>query len=254
MTRRSVAVIQARMTSSRLPGKVLLPLAGHPVLWHVVERARRIPGLDGIAVAIPDGDGQGPLAAFVDGLPDVMLVRGPEDDVLSRYIHAAEESRAEIVLRITSDCPVIDPGIAGSVLAACQTSGCYARTSFETGVPLGLDVEAVPVEMLKQSIENAPDAYEREHVTPYIWRRPEQFPAVLIDRRPDRRAWRLTLDEQADYDLLVALFGLLDETGPFFSLNEIEAALDGNLELLRINANVAHTAHVELADAPQQGA
>ena len=114
MTRRSVAVIQARMTSSRLPGKVLLPLAGHPVLWHVVERARRIPGLDGIAVAIPDGDGQGPLAAFVDGLPDVMLLRGPEDDVLSRYIHAAEESRAEILLRITSDCPVIDPGIAGS--------------------------------------------------------------------------------------------------------------------------------------------
>lgn len=246
MTETAVAVIQARMTSTRLPGKVLLPLAGRPVLWHVVERARRIPGLDGICVAIPEGDAHQPLAELAESMDGVVVVRGPEDDVLERYVRAAEVSGADIVVRITSDCPVLDPGIAGAVLAASRATGCYARTAFETGVPLGLDVEAAPAGMLAECAASDPDDYEREHVTPFIWRRPDRFPAILIDRSPDRRSWRLTLDEQADYELMQVLFDLLGHDEPFFDLPRIERAISERPEILEINAGVADTGYIGL--------
>ena len=246
MTVKSIVVIQARMTSTRLPGKVLLSLAGRPVLWHVLERAKRITGIDGVAVAIPDGSDQEPLSEFVNEQSDVTLVRGSEEDVLQRYIRAADMTGADIVVRITSDCPVIDPGVASAVLAACKSCGSYARTAFTSGVPLGLDVEAVPVALLRESAQHSPDAYECEHVTPYIWRRPDRFPAVLLDRQPDRRSWRLTLDAPEDYDMMTQLFARIPDADEPFGLAQIEKVITDYPELLSINADVSHTLHEKL--------
>ena len=241
MTDRAVAVIQARMGSTRLPGKAMLPLAGLPVLAHVVARTRLIAGIDAICVAIPDSGDQRAIMDYVDGEPDVVLAVGPEQDVLRRYVLAAQKTCADTVLRITSDCPLLDPAIAGAVLAAGRRAGGYARTAFNSGVPLGFDVEATPVGFLIKADQEAVDPYQREHVMPYIWQQPSRFPIILIDRLPDRRSWRLTLDEPADYELIRCLFEVHGANDPAFGLEKIERILTSHPELLRINAAVAAT-------------
>jgi spore coat polysaccharide biosynthesis protein SpsF len=241
MTDRAVAVIQARMSSTRLPGKVMLPLAGLPVLAHVVARARLIEGLDTICVAIPDSGDQQALVDYVDSEPDVVLAVGPEQDVLRRYVIAAEKTNADTVLRITSDCPLFDPAIAGAVLGAAARTGGYVRTAFTSGVPLGFDVEAASVGLLNVADLEAIDPYQREHVTPFIWQQPERFSAIFIDRLPDLRSWRLTLDEPEDYELMQCLFEVHGANDPAFGLLKIERLLTDHPELLQINAGVAAT-------------
>ena len=241
MSGRAIAIIQARMTSTRLPGKVMLPLAGRPVLAHVVDRAKRIAGIDDVCVAIPAGAAQLPIVEFLAGQPDLTVISGPEDDVLARYVLAARETEADIVVRITADCPLLDPAIAATVLAACRESNGYARTAFDRGVPYGLDVEACPTTILNIADGEATDPYEREHVMPFMWRRPDRFPAVIIDRMPDRRAWRLTLDEEADFRLIRRIHELLGPDRPVFGLTDIEALFADHPALATANAAVVQT-------------
>lgn len=241
MTDRVVAIIQARMNSTRLPGKAMLPLAGLPVLAHVIARTRRIEGINAICVAIPESGGQQTIVDFVDGEADVVLSIGPEKDVLRRYLIAAEHTGAEIILRITSDCPLLDPGIAGIVLEAARSTGGYARTSFNTGVPLGLDVEAATVDYLAKADKEAIDSYQREHVLPFIWQQPNRFSVILIDRLPNRRSWRLTLDEPSDYELMKLLFDVHGACDPTFDLKCIEQLFSTYPELLLTNSDVEAT-------------
>lgn len=246
MSARVIAIIQARMTSARLPGKVMLPLVGRPVLAHVIDRAKQIDGIDGVCVAIPDGKAQLPMATFLAGRRDVITVTGPEDDVLGRYALAASHTKADIIVRITADCPLFDPTIGTSVLAACRAGMGFARTAFDTGVPVGFDVEACPTEILSIADAEAIDPYEREHVMPFIWRQPERFPAVFIDRLPDRRAWRLTLDEEADFQLIRRICELLDSHQPNFGLRDVEALFADRPELAAVNAGVLQNPIVDL--------
>lgn len=241
MIDRAVAIIQARMNSTRLPGKVMLPLAGLPVLAHVVARTRLIEGLNTICVAIPECGDQQAIVDYVNGEVDVVLAIGPEQDVLSRYLIAAKKTNAQLVLRITSDCPLLDPAIAGTVLEAARHTGGYARTAFDAGVPLGLDVEATSVDFLTRADEEAVDLYQREHVMPFVWQQPDRFPIILIDRLPNRRSWRLTLDEPADYELMKLLFEVYGACDPTFNLKDIEQLFSNYPELLQINADVKAT-------------
>lgn len=247
MTGRTVAIIQARMGSTRLPGKAMLPLAGQPVLAHVIARARLIVGLDAVCVAIPDRGEQQAIVDHVGGESDVVLAVGPEEDVLKRYAMAAQMTGADTVLRITSDCPLLDPAIASVVLAATDRTGGYARTAFNSGVPLGYDTEAAPVELLEIADREAIDPYHREHVTPFVWQHPERFPVALIDRLPDRRSWRLTLDAPADYELMQQLFEAHGANDPTFGLTRLEQTLTNFPNLLQINADVTAT---PVQDAP----
>ena len=241
MTGRTVAIIQARMGSTRLPDKAMLPLAGQPVLAHVIARARLIEGLDAVCVAIPDGGDQQAIVDHVSGEPDVVLVAGPEKDVLRRYVMAAQKTNADTVLRITSDCPLLDSAIASVVLAAADRTEGYARTAFNSGVPLGYDTEAAPVGLLEIADREAIDPYHREHVMPFVWQHPERFPVTLIDRLPDRRSWRLTLDAPADYELMQQLFEVHGANDPTFGLTRLEQTLTNFPNLLQINAAVAAT-------------
>ncbi len=234
-TRHTVVIIQARMTSTRLPGKVMLRLGPGTVLDCVLRRAYRIPGIDQVCLAVPEGEEHQPILDVAAGYEGLSVVRGPEADVLRRYAIAAEATEADFVVRVTSDCPLIDPAVSGAVVATAHATNACARTSFETGFPLGLDTEAMPVGLLFEADRRATEAAEREHVTPFIWRQPNRFPVTYIDRRPDRRAWRLTLDTQADYELIRAVYEALGRDDPCFDFKAIEALLNEHPELAELN-------------------
>jgi spore coat polysaccharide biosynthesis protein SpsF len=232
------------MTSTRLPGKVMLPLCGAPLVQRVIERAKRIAGIAGVCLAIPPGDEHAPLRDVAKG-QGASIVVGPEEDVLARYVAAADASGADIVIRVTSDCPFIDPAVSGSVLSLLRESGAgYARTAIESGYPLGLDTEAIDAELLRLALRESADPFEREHVTPFIWRRPERFPFVMLDRVPDRRAWRLTVDTAEDYELAKAVYDELHPRDAEFGFAAMERLLTERPQLLKINSSVEHTAAV----------
>lgn len=253
---RVVAIVQARMTSSRLPGKVLLPLGEGTILRRVMARLSRSRVITHYCIAVPEGDAHQPVVREAESLPNVGIARGSEIDVLQRYAHAARQFEADYVLRVTSDCPWIDAGVCDAVLMAAIGTGSYARTAFETGYPLGFDCEAMPVKQLLSAEAEATKEDEREHVTPFIWRNPDRFPQTLIDRKPSRRHWRMTLDEPDDYTAAKAIEQELDGAGESADFAQLEQLLMGRPELLTINSKVRHK-HVEGApirpdDNPQQ--
>ena len=173
---RTVAIIQARMTSTRLPGKVLLPLGAGTILDCVLTRVAAADGIDAICVAIPEGAAHDEIALHVARHASVALCRGSEDDVLSRYQAASSELSADRIIRVTSDCPMIDPRVISTVVAMQHASGAqYVATALESGFPIGCDAEVFTREALEAAHSNSSDSYEREHVTAYFWRRPEQF-------------------------------------------------------------------------------
>jgi spore coat polysaccharide biosynthesis protein SpsF len=244
-----VAIVQTRMTSSRLPGKVLKPLAGAPLIRRMIERMLRIAGVDRVAVALAEGAAHDPVAGALDGL-DVTIVRGSEHDVLARHAAAARATDAATVMRITSDCPLLDPEVSATVLNAytdARASGVrYARTSARSGYPHGFDTEVFDAHALYEAEVQASDPYEREHATPYIWRRPELYPAAILDAKPDRRHWRITVDTEADYRLVSAIYDALYPGNPNFGYRDIVALFEARPNL-RAAAETAPPASVHAA-------
>jgi spore coat polysaccharide biosynthesis protein SpsF len=229
VTNRTVVIIQARMTSTRLPGKVAMLLEGAPILQHVVERAKAIPGVDHVCVAAPEGHVHEPIVEMMARVSGVSVVRGPEHDVLRRYAVAAAATQADAIVRITSDCPMIDYKVSGAVIALAQTAGAsLARTAHESGYPVGFDTEYLSADLLRIADREALDPYEREHVTPFLWRRPERFPSLYLDRDPDRHEWRLTVDTAADYTVAQDIYRRLYPINPLFGMEEIEPLLTKN--------------------------
>ncbi|GDY12606.1 spore coat protein [Planctomycetota bacterium] len=198
---RVVAIIQARMGSTRLPGKVLKPLAGAPMLHRVVERALRIPAVNEVVVATSVLPEESPIVAWCAG-HGVRCVRGSADDVLSRYHLAAAESQADWVIRITSDCPLLSPAVSAFVLGAALAGGCdYASNCHRRTFPRGLDTEVFTRAALDQAAAEAVEPSEREHVTPFIWRRPDRYRLRDVWQPDDRSHLRWTVDTPSDFDL-----------------------------------------------------
>jgi spore coat polysaccharide biosynthesis protein SpsF len=250
MSGRVVVIIQARMTSQRLAGKVLLPLEGRPVLAHVMSRASKIAGVDGVCLAIPEGPAHEPIAALAASIGGVDVVRGSENDVLARYAAAIDATGADLVVRITADCPFLDPALVAALVGIARVTGApYVRNSFESGLPFGLDAEVVQSAALRIAHREAADPYEREHVTPFLWRRPERFPCLMVDRRPDRRHWRLVIDTAEDYAFAQAVYRELYPANPLFGFGAIEALIGRRPELLAINGSVAQKEYAGRPDA-----
>jgi spore coat polysaccharide biosynthesis protein SpsF len=245
-----VAVVQARMTSSRLPGKILLPLAGKPLLYRMLERVKRIVGVDRVVLALAEGAAHDAAIDAVAGL-DVLVVRGSEQDVLARTAKAAREARADTVMRITSDCPLVDPDVSASILQAYASrlgEGVrYARTAIDRGYPLGFDTEVFASGILYEADETSSDPYEREHATPYFWRRPERFRQLAIAGVPDRRNWRLVVDTADDYKMVNSTYEALYPSNPQFGYLELIKLFEEKPDLLRINAHVEQKPYVGLA-------
>jgi len=172
-----LAVLQARMSSTRLPGKVMADVAGAPMILRQIERLQRARRLDRIVVATSIDTSDDGLAAMLV-LHDIAVHRGPLDDVLTRYAGALEAfGPAEHVARLTGDCPLADPQVIDATIALLLDRGLdyAANTPAHRTYPKGLDVEVMRAEALLRAAREAADPYEREHVTPYLYRRPSSF-------------------------------------------------------------------------------
>lgn len=242
---RVVAISQARMTSTRLPGKVLIPVAGRSLLaWHL-DRLRLARRLDAVMVATTVNASDDPIVALCQEL-GVQVFRGSEHDVLARYHGAAAAAQAGVVVRVTSDCPLIDPGLVDRVLerlAAGQAD--YVSNIRLRTFPRGLDAEAFGRDLLDLAASEATDPAEREHVTPFIWRRPERFrlAGVVDDTDPTgaqgRAHYRWTVDTPEDLALIERMLGALAPLGPGFSWRQALTVYRDHPEWAALNAAIA---------------
>jgi spore coat polysaccharide biosynthesis protein SpsF (cytidylyltransferase family)/aryl-alcohol dehydrogenase-like predicted oxidoreductase len=213
-----VLVVQARMGSSRLPGKVMLQAAGRPLLWHQLERLRRVKNAQQVVVATSVAQEDDVIAAFC-AAEGVAVVRGSQNDVLSRYVLAADSTAADAVVRLTADCPLIDPEIIDAVIATYLASPAlhrYVSNTAQRTYPRGMDVEVFSRAMLDEAHRKAVTQYDREHVTPFIIRvvaGPVHIGNVAAPR--SLAQYRLTVDYQSDYDNIRTL---LESGLPDFSL------------------------------------
>lgn len=210
---RTAAILQARMASTRLPGKVLLELAGRTVLEHVITRARAISGIDVVCCAVPEG-AESDAVAREAARCGAEVYRGSEQDVLARYLGAARMVVADTIMRITCDCPLIDPDICGQVLLLREnTSSDYACNNMPPSFPHGLDCEAFSMGVLERAAAQASQPDQRgEFVTPWMRMHPALRRANLTDPHPDEADLRWTLDYPEDYTFFTALFGYLPST------------------------------------------
>jgi len=234
---RTIAFIQARMSSTRLPGKVLADLSGQPMLARVVARTERARLLDGVVVvttASPADD----IIAEACVQHHWQFFRGNENDVLDRYYHAARHCEAEIVVRVTGDCPLIDPEIIDRVVVVFQeTMPDYASNTLRRTYPRGLDVEAMKLTSLARAWREASEPWHRAHVTPYIHQNPKLFSLVSVTDEADHSGYRWTVDTQQDLEFVRAIYTHLrgDDT---FSWRDVLRLLDEEPKLANMNRGV----------------
>ncbi len=235
---RNVCIIQARMGSSRLAGKVLKPLAGRPALDWVVLRARAAHAFTEIVLATTTEPLDDPLAAYGATL-GVRVVRGSETDVLGRYQQAAMESHADIITRITSDCPLIEPSLLASMAARWQATCAFdvLTNAVRRTFPRGLDTEMFTRAALEAAATEARDPAEREHVTVFLYRRPDRFHIEHVTQDVDRTQERWTLDTPDDYALLSRIFDAAPDPLAL-TQEQVLAMLDENPGWRALNAHI----------------
>jgi spore coat polysaccharide biosynthesis protein SpsF len=236
---KTVVIVQARMGSSRLPGKVLLPLCGQTVLAHVIERCRRMRGVDEVMIATTQEARDAAIEAEAL-LLGVRCWRGSEDDVVSRYYEAARSCQADVVVRVTSDCPLLDPEVSSEVLERfiADKEARYVSNTLERSYPRGLDTEVFEFSALQEAYEEATENLEREHVTPFLYRNPERFHVRSITHPRDFSTYRWTLDTPEDWELIQAIYAELYHRGKVFSWQEAAALMERRPELATINAHI----------------
>ncbi|TAM76074.1 acylneuraminate cytidylyltransferase [bacterium] len=241
---RSVAIIQARTGSMRLPGKVLKRLCGLTVLEHVVRRVRACEDLDAVVVATSEAPNDDPVSDMAQRC-GAGVFRGSEDDVLDRFHGAAREARADVIVRITADCPLLDPQVLGQVYRRFRESDGvdYVSNTLERTYPRGLDVEVMSAVALERAHAEARKPYEREHVTPFIYGHPELFTLANVAwDRGDFAFHRWTLDTSEDFAFITAVYEALYREGAIFGAPDVLALLDRRPELVGINSAVRQKA------------
>lgn len=235
---KTLVIVQARMTSTRLPGKVLLPLIGVPMLARLVERLCRVQHADGTVIATTTNASDDPIAALCVQL-GVLCHRGSEHDVLSRYANAARLHGADVVVRITSDCPLLDPALVDEVITIYRGGGCdYVSNMLPPTWPYGMAVEVFSAAALHEAHAEATQDSEREHVTPFIYWRPERYRLRNVVSPQGLSHHRWTVDTPEDYELVQRLFGALYPIRPDFTLADILAVLDAHPDWLSINQHI----------------
>ncbi len=271
---RTIAIIQARFASSRLPGKVLLDIGGQPMLSRVVERARRAETLDGVLVATTTDPADDPVEALCRAR-DYDCYRGSLHDVLDRYYQAARLAGAEVVVRLTADCPVLDPGLVDELaraflgpegehpfpydFAANRLPPPWGRT-----YPIGLDVEACTFAALERAWREAGQLHQREHVMPYLYedarsrhyasleqrRQDESLPpgffrVLHLQHEPDYGHLRWTVDTPEDLELARQIYARFPGRDDF-TWREILALFEREPDLAQMNAGIEHRTHLNV--------
>ena len=241
---RVVAVVQARMGSTRLPGKVLLPVVGAPLLVRMVQQVRAAGSLDEVVVATSTAPED---QAIVDlcRANQIAVVTGHPTDLIDRHLTAARAFAAEVVVKIPSDCPLIDPRIIDKVIGIYRAAP--ARYDFLSNLhpatyPDGNDVEVMPLPMLELAFREAQKTHEREHTTPFFWDQPERFRIgnVTWETGLDySMSHRFTIDYKEDLAFIREVYAALYRPDHAFSLEEILALLDSRPDIFAINQHLA---------------
>jgi spore coat polysaccharide biosynthesis protein SpsF len=235
-----IATIEARMTSSRLPGKVLLPAAGKPMLQHLVNRLRAVPSINGIVLATTINKTDDELEEFSKRV-GIGCYRGSENDVMARVIGAGESAGADVIVEITGDCPIIDPQIVEQTIRVFNSNRAdYVSNAHIRSFPDGMDVQVFRLETLKRSATMTDNKLDHEHVTLHIRNCPEVFTQFHLVAPPETH-WPelgLTLDEPKDYELLKKIIEHFEMTSPLFSCRDIVELLKQRPDWVAINQAV----------------
>lgn len=238
---KTAAIIQARMTSTRLPGKVLRPILGKPMLEFLIERLRRARHLDQVIVATT-------VNATDDGIAELCRTvgagcfRGSEHDVLERVLGAAHAFGVELLVEITGDCPLIDPAVVDRLVDMFHEGGSdYVANVLTRTYPRGLDTQVFPTAVLEEVKRLTQDPVDHEHVSLYIYEHPERFRLRNLESGLPESYWslRLTVDTPQDFALITAIYEDLYPRKPAFGLNDVIALFDRRPELADINREIS---------------
>lgn len=234
------AVVQTRMGSIRLPGKVMLDICGKPVIQHVIERLKQCKHLDEIIIATTTL-GQDDVVVQQAQKLGVKWFRGSEDDVLSRYYYSARENNLDVIVRVTSDCPLIDPFIIDSMIQFYKQNKYDLVANVAPDVrqrtfPRGLDTEIFSFKVLVEAFENAAEKYQREHVTPYIYEKSDKI--YYYKNSLDYSKYRWTLDTEEDLQLIKSIYCYLYKETHNFYFEDILNLMKKHPELAKINGHV----------------
>ncbi len=240
---RPVAIIQARIGSTRLPGKILMPLRGHPMLWHVVTRVRATPSISEVVVATTTEERDEPVRTFCAGA-GIACFSGSENDVLDRFYQAAVRHHADPIVRITADCPMVDPGVIEQVLAMYAT-GNFDHVGVATGAgaaferqgrfPDGLDAECFSFAAVERAWREATAPSDREHVTPFIWREAGRFRLAGLRPDADYSTLRWTVDNAADFQFAEQIYDALYDEKRMFGMHDVLQYLAKHPDLTELN-------------------
>ncbi|MDX9865089.1 MAG: glycosyltransferase family protein [Anaerolineaceae bacterium] len=241
--KRTVAIIQARMGSSRLPGKVMQEIDGRPMLEWVITRAGRAKLVDEVAVATTTDASDDPIETYCKA-HHVPVYRGDAFDVLDRYYQAARVFQADVIVRLTADCPLLDPYVVDQTVRRFFTEGADFAANrlpppFKRTFPIGLDTEVCSFAALERAWKEADQKYQREHVMPYLYDTKGRFKVVVVNNPEDFGDQRWTVDTPEDLEFVrqvAAGFGHFDD----FNWMDVLALLDRNPALLEINAQIKH--------------
>lgn len=236
----NVAIIEARMKSSRLPGKVLKPILGRPMLEHLAERLKRCRCLNNVIIATTDSDSDDPIEALAKRL-GVGCFRGSEEDVLDRVLSAVREYQADVIVEITGDCPLVEAEKIDQMLQSYNHLDYdFMANRLDGSYPPGLGLRIFKRETLERVDSMTRDSIDREHVTLYVWEHPELFTIYHFQNNLNPRYWdiRLTVDNEEDFALIERIFEELYPKNPNFGLYDIIDLLELHPELLEINKHI----------------
>jgi spore coat polysaccharide biosynthesis protein SpsF len=240
---KTVAIVQGRMASSRLPDKILKGIGGQPMLAWVVERARRATKIDQVVVATTTEASDDPVEAFCRER-GYLCYRGSMHDVLDRFYQAARLYQADVVVRFTADCPLLDPGLVDHVLAEFFKAGADFAANrlpppFTRTYPIGLDTEVCTFAALERAWKETTAQHDREHVMPYLYEVDGRFKVVRVESEKDYGWMRWTVDTPQDLELIRQVAARLADRPNFTWLDVVEV-FEREPELAQINSSVQH--------------
>jgi spore coat polysaccharide biosynthesis protein SpsF len=240
-SRKVVAIVQARMGSTRLSGKVLMDIGGQTTLARVVARLSRAERISQIVIATTTSPLDDAIVTEAER-NGIAVFRGSEQDVLSRYLHAAEQFRADAIVRITSDCPLIDPEVVDRVIAEELSAEVdFASNCIHRTYPRGLDTEAFTLDALRRADDISDRPHQREHVTSIFYERPDLFRVRSVTEGQDYTCYRWTLDTSEDLQLIRATYSHFDNRDDF-GWEDVIYLMEQHPELVDINSHIIQKA------------
>ncbi|MCG6184556.1 glycosyltransferase family protein [Anoxybacillus sp. LAT_38] len=234
------AIIQARVGSTRLPGKVLKKVLGKTLLEYQMERVKRAKAIDEIIIATTTKESDDPIVQLCQQL-SIPYYRGSEEDVLLRYYEAATKFNVDVIVRLTSDCPIIDPNVIDKVVEHYLENKDrydYVSNTLTRTYPRGLDTEVMSYEVLKRVHEEAKELVYREHVTAYIYHHPDQFRLCNVSNEKDESKHRWTVDTEEDFELIEKIISKLYPENTNFNMDDVLKLIDENPTWFDINSHI----------------